>query len=80
MTVQEFDKHQENRMRKNAYLVRDEVVRRIDRAPCLKEEIKAFASPDSTFFLDKNQIDKHHSTSNKDGNPSTRVSLFPKNN
>ena len=69
MTVQEFDKHQEDRMKKNAYMVRDEVVRRTDGTPCLKEEIKAFASPDSTFFFDKNQIAKHHSASNKDGNP-----------
>ena len=67
MTLSEFDKHQEIRMKKNAYLVRDEVVHRIDGAPCLKEEIKAFPSPDHTFFFDKKQIAKHHSTTNKDG-------------
>ena len=57
-------------MKKNAYLVRDEVGRRIDGPPCfLEEEIKAFVSPDSTFFFDKNQIAKRHSTSHKDGIP-----------
>ena len=45
MTVQEFDKYQGDRMKKN------EVVRRIDGSSCLKEEIKAFAS-----FLTKTKL------------------------
>ena len=37
----------------NVYMVRDEVVKRIDGAPCLKEEILPYPSPDDPFFFTK---------------------------
>ena len=40
-------------MKLNAYMVRDEVVKRIDGVPCLKEEIVAYPSPDDPFFSTK---------------------------
>ena len=61
MTLQEFEKHQDERMKLNAYMVRDEVVTRMDRAPCLKEEIVAYPSPDDPFFFNEAEIYKHHS-------------------
>ena len=51
MTLQEFERHQDERMKLNAYMVRDEVVKRIDGAPCLKEEIVAYPSPDGPLFF-----------------------------
>ena len=36
-TLQVFERHQDERMKLNAYMVRDEVVKRIDGAPCLIE-------------------------------------------
>ena len=53
MTLQEFEKHQDERMKLNAYMVRDEVVKRMDRATCLKEEIVAYPSPDDPSFSTK---------------------------
>ena len=60
MTLQEFERHQDERMKLNAYMVRDEVVKRIDGAPCLKEQIVAYPSPDDSFFFNKAEIYKHH--------------------
>ena len=41
MTLQEFERHKDERIHLNACMVRDEVVKRIDGASCLKEEIVA---------------------------------------
>ena len=68
-TLQEFERHQDERMKLNAYMVRDEVVKRIDGAPCLKEEIVAYPPPDDPFFFNKAEIYKHHTASNPNGNP-----------
>ena len=54
-------------MKLNAYMVRDQVVKRIDGAPCLKEEIVAYPSPDDPFFSNKVEIYKHHTASNPNG-------------
>ena len=67
MTLQEFERHQDERMKLNAYMVRDEVVKRIDGAPCLKKEIVAYPSPDDPFFFNKAEIYKHHIASNPNG-------------
>ena len=67
MTLQEFERCQDERMKLNAYMVRDEVVKRIDGAPCLKEEIVAYPSPDHPFFFNKAEIYKHHTASNPNG-------------
>ena len=60
MTLQEFERHEDERIHLNAYMVRDEVVKRIDGASCLKEEIVANPSPDDPFFFNKAEIYKHH--------------------
>ena len=65
MTLQELERHQDERMKLNAYMVRDEVVKRIDGAPCLKEEIVAYPSPDDPFSFNKAEICKHHTASNQ---------------
>ena len=49
MTLQEFERYQDERMKLNAYMVRDEFVKRIDGASCLKEEIVAYPSPDDPY-------------------------------
>ena len=67
MTLQEFERHQDERMKLNAYMVRDEVVKRIDGASCLKEEIVAYPSPDDPFFFNKAEIYKHRTASNPNG-------------
>ena len=54
-------------MKLNVYMVRDEVVKRIDDAPCLKEEIVPYPSPDDPFFFNKAEIYKHHTASNPTG-------------
>ena len=54
-------------MKLNVYMVRDEVVKRIDGAPCLKEEIVPYPSPDDPFFFNKAEIYKHHTASNPNG-------------
>ena len=54
-------------MKLNVYMVRDEVVKRIDGAPCLKEEIIPYPSPDDPFFFNKAEIYKHHTASNPNG-------------
>ena len=69
MTLKEFERHQDQRMKLNAYIVRDEVVKRIDGAPCLKEEIVAYPSPDDPFFFNKAEIYKHHTASNPNEDP-----------
>ena len=69
MTLQEFERHQDERMKLNAYMVRDEVVKRLDGASCLKEEIVAYPSPDDPFFFNKAEIYKHHTASNPNGDP-----------
>ena len=69
MTLQKFERHQDERMKLNAYMVRDEVVKRIDGAPCLKEEIVAYPSPDDPFIFNKAEIYKHHTASNPNGDP-----------
>ena len=48
-------------------MVRDEVVKRTDGAPCLKEEIVPYPSPDDLFFFNKAEIYKHHTASNPNG-------------
>ena len=53
MTLQELERHQDERIKLNAYMVRNEVVKRIDGAPCLKEQIVAYPSPDDPFFSTK---------------------------
>ena len=69
MTLQEFERHQDERMKLNAYMVRDEFVKRIDGASCLKEEIVAYPSPDDPFFFNKAEIYKHHTASYPNGDP-----------
>ena len=54
-------------MKLNVYMVRDEVVKRIDGAPCLKEEIFPYPSPDDPFFFNKAEIYKHYTASNPNG-------------
>ena len=55
-------------MKLNVYMVlRDEVVKRIDGAPCLKEEIVPYPSLDDRFFFNKAEIYKHHTASNPNG-------------
>ena len=54
-------------MQLNVCMVRDEVVKRIDGAPCLKEEIVPYPSPDDRFFFNKAEIYKHHTVSNPNG-------------
>ena len=68
-TLQEFERHQDEQMKLNAYTVRDEVAKRIDDAPCLKEEIVAYPFPDDPFFFNKAEVYKHHTASNPNGNP-----------
>ena len=63
MTLQEFKRYQDERMKLNAYMVRDEFVKRIDGASCLKEEIVAYPSPDDPFFFNKAEIYKHRTAS-----------------
>ena len=48
-------------------MVRDEVVKQLDGAPCLKEEIVAYPSPADPFFFNKAEIYKHHTASNPNG-------------
>ena len=55
-------------MKLNAYMVRDEVVKRIDGAPCLKEEIVTYPPGHQSFF-NKADICKHHTASNTNGDP-----------
>ena len=50
-------------------MVRDDVVTRIDGAPCLKKEIVAYPSPDDPFFFNKAEIYKHHTASNPNEDP-----------
>ena len=69
MILQEFERHQDERMKLNAYMVRDEVVKRIDGAPCSKEEIVAYPSPDDPFFFYKAEIYKQHTASNPSVDP-----------
>ena len=69
ITLQEFERHQDERMKLNAYMVRDEGVKRIDGASCLKKEIVAYPSPDDPFFFNKAEIYKHHTASNPNGDP-----------
>ena len=59
-------------------MVRDEVVKRVDGAPCLKEEIVAYPSPDDPFFFDKAELYKHHTCfKSKRGSKSSKYILFP---
>ena len=67
MTFQEFERHKDERMKLNAYMVRDEVVKQIDGVPCLKEEIAAYPSPDDPFFFNKAEIYKHRTVLNSNG-------------
>ena len=53
MTLQEFERHQDERMKLNAYMVRDEVVRW---CPMFAKEIVAYPSPDDPFFSTKLKI------------------------
>ena len=73
MTRQEFERHQDERMKLNVYMVRHEVVKRIDSAPCLKKEIVAYPSLDDPFFFNKAEIYKHHTASNPNGDPKVTV-------
>ena len=50
-------------------MVRDEVVKRIDGVPYLKEEIIAYPSPDDPFFFNKAEIYKQNTASSPNRDP-----------
>ena len=59
LTLNEFEEHQRQIIRKNALEVTDDVVNRLDGAPALGEFISAYRTPideNEQFFFNKNSI------------------------
>ncbi len=63
MTIKEYEQYEKDRMEKNAWLVTEEVTKRIDEAPVLSTFIKAYKSEkvENHFFFNTENVKKYHS-------------------
>ena len=61
MDLKEFEVYERNRMEKNAWAVAEELQRRLDNAPILREYIKAFLTEKSNdaFFANRNYLARY---------------------